>query len=212
LGPGPGSPVTADANRFSVDNDFGFAATSVWAYDAATGFSAPWVPHSEVVAAIEKLFLPAGFRFDDATARQVDIDALMTKDVGQGSPTAPLWNPGDQLLFSIDPISGGTMLSPSGAPSPAPLIDGGEVMHLTKIAAGVGPATISIAYLKHGGHTWDTAFPVATTFGYFFEDVDALEAVGTLTGDIEIPTPEPGSAISVLIGLAFAGLLRTSRE
>jgi hypothetical protein len=202
---GLGGALTADSNRFSLDLDSG-SGTSIWAYNTTTGGVAPWVLHSEIVAAVEKLFLPAGFRFDDETRRSIDVDALMTSDLGVTSPTAPpLWDPGDELLFSIDPIAG-MMLDPSGAPSVAPPIDGGEVIHVVKTAAGAGPATLAVAFLSHGGHLWNTAFPVATTFGYFYEDLDALEAVGVIEGDRVINTPEPTSAMLMIVGLAAFAL------
>lgn len=84
---------------------------------------------------------------------------------------------------------------------PAPLIDGGEIMH----RVNTGGVMFAISFLAHGGHTWDTAFAVAATFGYFYEDVDALEAVGTLTGETILP--EPGS-VAMLMLAGGAMLLR----
>jgi hypothetical protein len=202
---------TADADRFSLDNDAANGGISVWAYSIPTGFVTPWIPQSEIVAAVEELFLGPGKRFDDETRRQIDVDATMAQDLGIVSDTAPAsWGPGDELLFSIDPISGGSIVdSISGALlGPAMPIDGGEIMHLTKTAPGLGPGTFAISFLIHGGHPWNTAFPVATTFGYYYEDVDALEAVGTLTGETDIPTPEPASLATILIGLVVGGLWR----
>ena len=114
----------------------------------------------------------------------------------------------DELLFTIDPID--APLDPSGALLPA--IDGGEIIHRTNTGAG----SFSVSFLSHGGHLWDTAFPVAATFGYIDgigEDVDdALEAVGTLTGDTTIDTPEPGGGLLLLSGLACYSMGRRRRR
>ena len=205
-----GSANTADADRFSLDLDAA-SGVSVWAYDIPSKFVSPYIPHAEIVAAVEELFLGPGFRFDDETRRSIDVDATMVRDLGEMPPgtAGALWDPGDELLFSIDPLMGATAIDPTGAIFPAPLIDGGEIMHLVKTAPGLGPGTFAISFLSHGGHLWDTAFPVAATFGYLFEDVDALEAVGTLTGDMDIPTPEP---TSLVLGLLSVIGLATSRQ
>ncbi len=198
---GLGGPNTADADRFSLDVDAA-SGVSVWAYDIPTAATSPWVLHSEIVDAVEALFLGPGERFDDETRRQIDVDGTMAQDIGDASPTAAVWDVGDELLFTIDPILDGTAFDASGSPIPAPLIDGGEIIHLVKTAAGSGPGTFSVSFLTHGGHLWDTAFDVSGTFGYLYEDVDALEAVGTLTGDTDIPTPEPSTLL--LAGFALA--------
>ena len=197
---------SADADRFSLDGDSA-SGTSVWAYNIAGGYVTSYVPHADIVAAVEELFLGPGLRFDDETRHAIDVDGTMVQDVGDVPPTAAaLWDPGDELLFSIDPVSGGSVLDSSGTVlGPAPPIDGGEIMHLIKTAPGIGPGTFAISYLSHGGHPWDTAFDVKGTFGYYFEDIDALEAVGTLTGDIDIPTPEPTSAMLALWAVALVG-------
>lgn len=211
LGGFPGAN-TADADRFSLDLD---AATgvSVWAYSITTATVTPYIPHSEIVAAVEELFLGPDKRFDDATRNQIDVDATMVRDVNLvGSDTAPaLWDMGDELLFSIDPLAGSMVYDATGALlGPGPAIDGGEVIHLVKTAAGVGPGTFGVSFLTHGGHVWDTAFDVAGTFGYYYEDVDALEAVGTLTGDTDLDTPEPGTLTLVALASAM-GMTRRRR-
>jgi hypothetical protein len=207
-----GTVNTADSDRFSLDVDAA-SGVSVWAYDIPTKFSVPFIPHSEIVAAVEALFLGPGLRFDNETRNEIDLDASMVRDLGIASPTAPLWGPGDELLFSIDPILRGTVLDASGAVvGPAPLIDGGEIMHLVKTAFGLGPGTFVNSFLSHGGHLWDTAFPVAATFGYYYEDVDALESVGTLTGETDIPTPEPASLVLVLMSVIGIAVTRQRME
>lgn len=204
---GIGGPNTADADRFSLDLDAA-SGVSVWAYDIPTAFVSPWVLHAEIVSAVETLFLGPGGRFDDETRRMIDVDGTMAQDVGDASPTAALWDVGDELLFTIDPILDGGAFDASGSPIAAPLIDGGEIMHLVKTAPGTGPGTFSISFLSHGGHLWDTAFDVAGTFGYLFEDVDALEAVGTLTGDTDIPTPEPSTLLLTTFALGCVAASR----
>ncbi len=205
IGGFPGSN-TADADRFSLDGD-STSGTSVWAYNIAGGYVTSFIPHADIVAAVEELFLGPGLRFDNDTRDAIDVDATMVRDLGDVPPTAAaLWDPGDELLFSIDPIAGGSVLDPGGTiVGAAPPIDGGEIMHLVKTAPGIGPGTFGISYLFHGGHPWDTAFDVKGTFGYYFEDVDALEAVGTLTGDTDIPTPEPATAALALWAAVLIG-------
>ncbi len=209
LGGIPG-PNTADADRFSLDVDAA-SGVSVWAYDIPTAAVTPYIPHADIVAAVETLFLDPGFTFDPETRHRIDVDGTMVNDVGVDPGAAPGWSVGDELLFTIDPVVGGTTLGPTGGPGgPAPLIDGGEIMHLVKVAPGSGPGTFAISFLSHGGHVWDTAFDVSGTFGYYFEDVDALEAVGTLTGDEDFDTPEPSSL--TLLALGAIGLVASVRR
>ena len=203
LGGFPGAN-TADADRFSLDMDAA-SGVSVWAYDIGTATVTPYIPHADIVAAIEALFLDDEYRFDDETRRRIDVDGTMVSGSSNPAGTAPGWAVGDELLFTIDPIEAGTAISPTGATMAAPLIDGGEIMHLVKTAPGVGPGTFTVSFLSHGGHLWNTAFDVSGTFGYYYEDVDALEAVGTLTGDTDIDTPEPSTA--VLLAMGAVGLL-----
>ena len=191
---------TADSNRFSLDVDSA-TGTSMWNYDIATTAVSPYIPHAAIVDAVENLFLGVGLDFVMQTRDQIDLDAAMARDISDPGR----WSAGDQLLFSIDPIL--TPLVP-GATAPVPAgfsIDGGEVMQLVK--TGPLATDFTISFLSHGGHLWDTAFDVRAKFGYAFEDVDALEAVGTLTGD-DIPTPEPTSMILLVVGVAAASAWR----
>ncbi|MEZ6070588.1 MAG: PEP-CTERM sorting domain-containing protein [Pirellulales bacterium] len=184
--------ITADADRFSLDNDSS-TGFSVFSYDVAAKSVSGYIPFFDIVTAVEKLFLGDG-SFSSETRLLVDVDATMVRDVGE----VGRWDVGDELLFSIDPID--QPLDVTGAPLPS--IDGGEIIHLENTAAGLLPS-----FLKHGGHVWDTAFDVAGTFGYYFEDIDALEAVGTLDGT-EIDTPEPATLALLIFGLAALPLRR----
>jgi hypothetical protein len=183
----PSGSNTADADRFSLDRDV-TSGFSVFAYDIATKTTAGYIPHAAIVAAVESLFIPEDGKFDSLTFLQVDVDATMVRDVG----IVGEWDPGDELLFSIDPID--FPMDITGALLPA--IDGGEIIHLVNTAAA-GPLA---SFLFHGGHFWDTAFDVAGKFGYFYEDVDALEAVGTLDGT-PMNYPEPGTLALLALGL-----------
>lgn len=109
-----------------------------------------WITQAEIAAAI------------NAVGVQVDLDALMTF--------------GDQIMFSVRPISG--------------LFDGGEIWTYTR-GGGAGTAQ----FLFHGGHLWNTAFDVRAAFGVTSENVDTLEAV-----DI-VPVPEPSSMAAIALGV-----------
>ncbi|MBX3434152.1 MAG: PEP-CTERM sorting domain-containing protein [Pirellulales bacterium] len=185
----------ADSDRFSLDND-SLSGVSVWAYDIAAKTIAPWVLHADVVAAVEYAFLGAGGAFPREIRDLIDLDALMARDLGQVAAHG-LFAPGDEILFSIDPID-------------AVGIDGGEIIHAYFDAAG----GIVGAFLSHGGHLWDTAFDIRGTFGVEFEDIDAIEAVGTLTGDpIDVPDPYiPEPATIWLAGLGLAGIAARRRR
>lgn len=187
-----GPANTADADRFSLDVDSA-SGVSVWGYDITLKSVFPYIPHFVIVDAVEDLFLGAGLDFDMSIRDMIDVDGTMVRDRG----IVGEWDDGDELLFTIDPLidplAGGV------------IADGGEIMHLVN-AGGVGVNS----FLVHGGHTWDTAFLVAATFGYWSEDVDALEAVGVLlNGDTDIPTPEPTALALLLVGAAILGVRRT---
>ena len=65
---------------------------------------------------------------------------------------------GNKIMFSIDPIEQAGL-------------DGGEIWVWD---GNQTPAS----FLKHGGHTWDTKFPVQKTFNTSSENINALESVG----------------------------------
>ncbi len=190
-----GAANTADADRFSLDIDSG-SGVSVWGYDIPTSTVFAWAPHAAIVAAVEAVFLPAGGIYPPEIRDMIDLDALMARDTNIVGPTRSSFGVGDELLFSIDPI-------------PQVGIDGGEIIHMAITAAGM-----TASFLSHGGHLWDTAFDVRGKFGTEFEDIDVLEAVGTLTGDFEIPVPDPNvpePATWALAVLALGGVMIRKR-
>jgi hypothetical protein len=81
--------------------------------------------------------------------------------------------------------------------------DGGEIWDFDYVN-NVG------GFLFHGGHLWDTPFPVAAAFGHLGitnEDISVLEAAST-QGDI----PEPGTWTLVLIGSGLLAIGRRKRR
>jgi hypothetical protein len=79
-------------------------------------------------------------------------------------------------------------------------------MHLTNLGGGA----LLTSFLMHGTHPWDSLFSPALAFGYLHDDVDALEAVGAIDGDFELPVPEPASVLLMLFGIA--GIARCRRR
>ena len=116
-------------------------------------------------------------------AADVDLDALMVRNVGSGVE----FDLGDEILFSIraTPVGG---------------FDGGEIIRL--------PAVGAPSFLVHGGHTWDTAFDVATAFDADSEDVDALEAVPITIG---VPVMGWGFSTALVLALLAVGARRSMR-
>lgn len=116
---------------------------------------------------------------DPNVAPQIDIDGLMVRDIGTGfNPFDGEFNEGDAIMFSIAPI-----LTAAGDVR----YDGGEIW--------VWEFGQPARFLEHGGHKWDTAFDVAGAFGVNTQNIDALEAVGSV--------PEPAS-LAILLGGVFA--------
>lgn len=99
-------------------------------------------------------------------AKVLDIDAMMLDQV-EGR---------HKIVFSVAPttIAGGALT-----------LDGGEIF----VWDGVSP---SATFLEHGGHRWDTAFPVRFSFGGTLglpsENINAIEAIG-LERHLEPPPP-----------------------
>ena len=124
---------------------------------------------------------------DPNIAPQIDVDGLMVRDIGTGiNPFDGNFGPGDSIMFTIAPVA-----DASGAVR----YDGGEIW----VWEHGSPAQ----FLKHGGHTWDTAFDVAGLLGVNTENIDALEAVGAI--------PEPGS-LALLVGGTIATVVTRRRQ
>jgi hypothetical protein len=119
--------------------------------------------------------VPLGFQGEDV---DVDLDALMVKDV---NPVG-VWDMGDAILFSVRANGG---------------FDGGEVIHWEW--------GMPAAFLVPAGHKWDTAFPVANTFGIEdgTEEVDALEA---------LLVPEPAAMPLLVSGILVLRSLHGRRS
>jgi hypothetical protein len=103
----------------------------------------PYVPHSDIVAAVTNpvLTIPEEdcYAYDGDTLL-IDLDALMVFEEG-GINGDHVWNAGDTIIFSIRKAGNW---------------DGGEIV----VLPFGGPPS----YLFHGGHLWCTAFDVATAF------------------------------------------------
>jgi hypothetical protein len=169
-----------DALRYSLYGDpfwapsptAPFKKVAVWSYTGAGD-----TPHTftgDLAEAIDKQFGfgGAGPAYSHLV-ETMDVDAIMVL--------------GADVLFSIAPID---VPGPSGGPLLS--FDGGEIFVYTP-----GAAT---SFLRHGGHVWDTAFSVGSTFGLPLENIDALEAVSFV--------PEPSSAFA----LSFAALCLMRRR
>lgn len=173
-------------------------------YSIVTSSEAPVLSRDSLAAAIG-LSLGAGTvnghhltDIEIATLiEEVNLDALMyfrndpdDRPIDGGHPNAvsPFDFVGDEILFSISPISYQT---PSGALT---LFDGGEIWtyRLGDPAA---------AFLFHGGHLWDTAFDVRGTFGVANENVDGLEAV--VSAVPEVGQVAATGLLGALVGLQF---------
>jgi len=116
-----------------------------------------------------------------------DLDALMVFDLGGWFDG--VWNAGDRIIFSIRAAGG---------------CDGGEIWVL--------PFGGLAAFLVHGGHVWNTAFPVGATFGVPTEEVDAIEAYPAdkkswLPGACCDPADLPGVACVPSLTFAECGAL-----
>ncbi len=95
------------------------------------------------------------------------------------------------IHFTIDPISDETG---------AVIFDGGEIFTWDFTLPG---ANLPASFLFHGGHSWDTAFPVMATFGTVSENVNGLESVAEI--------PEPVTFALVMTGILLCFGLRKRR-
>ena len=124
---------------------------------------------------------------DPNIAPFIDVDGLMVRDVGTApNPFDGEFNTGDAIMFSIEPID-----NADGSVR----YDGGEIW--------VWENGQAAQFLKHGGHTWDTAFDVAGLLGVNTQNIDALEAVGAI--------PEP-SSLALLVGGSIATIFTRPRR
>ncbi len=129
-----------------------------------------------------------GFTGDEA---DVDVDALMVHD--SDLDWADL---GDIVVFSIRAAANW---------------DGGEIVVMI-----IGPGgLVAKNFLTHGGHQWNTAFPVAQTFGVGTEEVDAIEAapIALLPWRQALPTVSTWGLIglALLLAATTAGVLARRR-
>lgn len=133
--------------------------TSIWFTRDNGATRQGYATHALIVAAVQSL----GYTGPESA---VDLDALMVADCSAWG----LWDALDVIMFSIRDTR------PAGGS-----FDGGE---LVVLQADGSPWTAY--FLVHGGHTWDTAFDVAGTFGVGTEEIDACEqdyCVGQGRGD-----------------------------
>lgn len=189
-GPEPGinsvGPVS-DANRYSLEDPPPSGdplGTSVWGYVPAGNTSFPVWGVAELAAAIAPLS-PGGPDHLPLIETMLNVDGMMNFGFStEGEP-----DPNEQIIFTIDPI-----LDAAGLV----VFDGGEIFTYTRNAAGA-PA----AFLFHGGHLWNTAFGVMTTFDLQSENVNALESVST---------PLPAAAWLGMLGLGALGIGKLRRK
>ncbi len=122
---------------------------------------------------------------------ELDLDALMLNDVIYEEVPGTPGIRRARLNFSIDPI-----IDPA---SGAAVFDGGEIFVWDfDSTLPIMPAS----FLFHGGHLWDTAFPVMATFGTASENVNGIESV---------PEPATGASLLTLVCL-WIGLRRPTRS
>ena len=202
---GPDSTAGAlsgdDGFNYSLEFDpapVPFPAVAVWhvpgSVPGALGATAfPLLFDFEIAAAIAPL-APAGTTVEDIEPF-LDLDGMML-NIGEfvestGEPVFATRT--GSIHFTIDPISDST----GGV-----IFDGGEIFTWDFVLPGPAGAA---AFLFHGGHFWDTAFPVMTTFGTPTENVNGIEAVQEI--------PEPSSLVLTLLALlSLSGYGRRRKE
>jgi hypothetical protein len=145
----------------------------------------PLFSTADLVAAIFPL-APVGTPID-LLQEELDLDGMML-DIQEFEEAIPGGPPGvsvGRINFTIDPIT-----DPNGLV----VFDGGEIFTWDFALPGpIAPA----AFLFHGGHLWDTAFPVMATYGTLSENVNGIEAV-----------PEPATGLLLAVGMLFLGRRR----
>jgi hypothetical protein len=174
-----GPEGASDSDRYSLEGDPAIGILgriSVWSYDGTTNTSTALISTAQIAALI-------GIPVDGRLFPLLDLDGLMV------NPAPPSTHPIAQLVFSIRPI-----VDPTDG---SLVFDGGEIWTWDGMAAAA-------SFLVHGGHTWDTAFDVAGTFGLGSENVSAIEAVGFV--------PEPGTAALLAFGLSGLALRSRNRR
>jgi hypothetical protein len=143
---------------------------AIWEFAPGTGVSSPHTLTTDLAAAIDMQFGGDG---DDAIwshlVELMDLDAMMTFS--------------SRVIFSIAPID----LSQFGPGLPN--FDGGEIFVYTP-----GSAT---SFLKQGGHEYNTALDIRTTFNVPIENIDAIEAATAV--------PEPAAWALALLAIAVVG-------
>jgi hypothetical protein len=190
-----------DSDKYSVDTDVSTAGAagpfSVWNYDtsaAATG-STPYVSHALVASLVQQLLDEPNLRPDE-----VDLDALMVQD--DDKPFTQ-FDPGDKIIFSIRQVAATFAADGSGF-----LATGSEIFWMD----GASTAALPVGgFLFHGSHLWDKMYALNNMTSLLLDDsgapvkvqldLDALEAIST---------PEPASALLLLIGVAALGAMRRS--
>ena len=125
----------------------------------------------------------------DLLVEELDLDGMML-DIQEYSPPDHASGASavriGRIHFTIDPI-----VNPTDG---SVVFDGGEIF--TWDFSSLGP-TPGASFLSHGGHLWDTAFPVMATFGTASENVNGIESVSAI--------PEPSSILC--IGVVALGLM-----
>jgi hypothetical protein len=167
-----------DSDRYSLYRDpfvlFPAASRKVAIWSFFAGASSPHTFTSDLAAAMDMQYGGPGFGpLFGQLVELMDVDAIMVL--------------GDEVIFSIAPLHL-SQIDPL-----LPDFDGGEIFTYVP-----GSPT---AFLRHGGHDWDTLFDVRGTFGVLSENIDAIEAAAV---------PEPATV--VLGALAALGLGLVARR
>lgn len=195
---GPDSTAAA-----SLDDAFNYSLESVPPGPGLGAFDPGFVPVWHVPGSVPGTLGPAAFPLITSAElalaiaplapvpidlillqESLDLDALMLSDVDfEEVPGGPPIRRA-RLNFSIDPI-----VDPA---SGALVFDGGEIFVWDfDSTLPIMPA----AFLFHGGHLWDTVFPVMVTYGTASENINGIESV-----------PEPSSIWLLGITLLWIGV------